>query len=79
MAVATNENQTSSSGVPPQVLACEDAVAPIRLPETVCAQLVSGFTGTTIAFIHSSFGISVQKLFGPAHKLESVAEQTALT
>ena len=55
--VATNWNHTSSSGLPIQVESKGnvEAVAPVIVPETVWAQLFVLLTGTTTAFIHSSF------------------------
>ena len=75
--VAVNWNHTSSPLA--QVLIWEDGVAPIKDPLVTEAQLWSGFVEATIAPEHSSFGIKVQNDEGPAHKLESVALQTALT
>ena len=65
--VATKENHTSSSSVPPQVFGGVEAVAPIIVPPTNWVQTVFGLTGTFMALMHSSLVINVAKITGFDH------------
>jgi hypothetical protein len=56
-----------------------DPVAPINVPEANCVQLVSLFTVTFIALLHSSLAIKVVKFFPLLQLLISDEEQIALT